>query len=340
MKSLIPIKLSPVVRARLLLFVGYPAFFVFCLLMFGYCTFPYDTLRDYIVQEVERPADVTGHRRSSGYELQIEDMGPAFLMGVSLEGVRFTKLAETPEDRPLSVSLDEAELHVSLLSLLFGDIDASFDAEVGDGSIEGEYEADEETVHIEAELDEVDLQRLEVFSGLVGLPVQGIATGEVDLTVASTPAETTGNGTLSVAGLTIGDGRAKLKLRGMSSGLTVERVDAGTLSLSMVVREGVAHFERLQADGRDLELEGSGTIRLLNPLKLSRLDMMLRFKFNDAYKNRNDRTRGLFTIIEYQPQIRAARTPDGWLQYRIDGTFGTSVHSTPAGGSRRLGNRR
>ena len=68
--------------------VGYPLFFVFCLLLFAYWTFPYDRVRDFIIQEVENPRGPGDRRRPSGYQLEIVDLSPSWVTGVELTGVR------------------------------------------------------------------------------------------------------------------------------------------------------------------------------------------------------------------------------------------------------------
>lgn len=321
-------------RRKILLYGGYVAFSIFSFVLFAYWTFPWDRVRDKIILEVEYPADETGRRRPSGYELEIVDLSPSWITGVELTGVRFVKLPETPEDRPVDVMIEEAEARISLLSLLFGTTEISYEVTIGGGTIEGELSESAEQTVLEAEIEQVNLRQLGIVRSLIGLPVAGVANGTIDVTLAEEVKDTKGSVSIDIAGVQIGDGVAKLQLEGMRDGITMERISAGDLAVRVEITEGVARIQKLEANGADARVDGSGTIRLLRPFKMSRLDMLVRFKFNDAFRNRNDRTRAVFSLLDFNPRMRAAQTPDGWLQYRLSGSFGSSIRPTPAGRAR------
>lgn len=328
--------MSPKTKQRLLVGVGYPAFAIFTFLLFAYWTFPYDRLRDYIVQEVERPAGPGGTRRDSGMRLEIEELSPSFLTGVVLEGVRFTKLPgpdAAPDEKPIVVEIEELSARISLFALLGGTTDVSFSAEVGGGEIDGEVAVSEEETHIEAEVDTVELRQLGVLAALVGLPVSGVLGGTVDLTIGKESSATKGSIDLAITTLVIGDGRAKLRIEGLGAdGLSVGRIEAGKLVVKATVENGVAKFTQLGTEGgRDLTVRGTGQIRLVQPARMSRLELLVNVKFAEAFKTRDDRTRGLFAMLDVVPRVRAARTPDGALQWQLSGAFAGSLRSTAAG---------
>jgi len=79
------------------------------------------------------------------------------------------------------------------------------------------------------------------------------------------------------------------------------------------------------------DLDGAGSLRLLQPLPMSRLDLMLRANIKDAYRERSDRTRGMFMLIDNNRRAGAAKTPDGAFQFRVSGTFGGRISGSPAG---------
>jgi len=335
--------MSPKTRQLLLNFVGYPAFAIFMFVVFAYWTFPYDRVRDYIVQEVEYPVGPGGDRRDSGLRLEIDELSPSFLTGVDLEGVRFTKLATaapdgTIEEKPIVIQIDEVSARISLLSLLAGTTAVSFDATIGEGSIDGEFALSEEETHIEAELEDVDLRRLGVLSALIGLPVSGVLGGTIDLTIGKESSATKGSVDIAIANVVVGDGRAKLKIEGLGAeGMSVGRIEVGKVVVQATVENGLAKFTKLGTEGgRDLTVTGSGKIHLVLPVRMSRLEnVLLNVKFVDAFKTRDDRTRGLFAMIDVVPRLRAARTPDGALQWEIGGSFGGgSLRANPAGSTR------
>lgn len=324
-------------KQKVIIGLGAAALFAISFVLFAYWTFPYDRLRDYLVQEVEAPAGPDGTRRPSGVELTIGSLEPSWLTGVELESVRVSKRAESPEDTPIELFVEEASVRIGLLALIGGSTSIGYDAVLAGGEIEGEYEESAESTRLAAEITDINVRQLGVLRGLVGLPVIGTLNGTVDLTIAETPAQTQGTASLRINNLAIGDGRAKLMLEGLRDGLTVDRLDAGTLELELAVASGTARVTKLRADGPHIELDGSGTIALRRPLGSSRLDLTMRLKIKDAYRQQSDRTRALFSLMDFNPRLRAARTPDGALQYRITGSPSGRISTSPAGRAARPG---
>ncbi len=387
--------------------VGYPLFFLFWFLVFAYWTFPYDRLRDYLIQLVETEpvgraaaaAEETGptlggallvvalgamfgaalgvglwyaagrerlwrkvlagvfglallplplyllwpreqpevRRRPTGYQLEIVKLSPSWVTGVDLQGVRFVRLPEDPEERPLDVSVESLHARLALLPLLAGTAAVSFETRVAGGTIEGDLALQETRQEIAATIAEVNLRRLNILRAYLPLPLAGTLDGEIDVALDDDPTLTSGEIELRLGSVSVGDGNAKLKLDGMRDGITVERIEAGNVVLQARIEEGTATIERLQGRGNDLELDGEGEIRLRSPLRVSQLDLLMRVKFSDGYKERSDRTRALFSLLDLNPRARAAKTPDGALQYRIGGTVGGRVSTQAAGRAPRPG---
>jgi type II secretion system protein N len=324
-------------RQKVVLGIGGALLFLFSFVLFAYWTFPYDRARDFVIQEIESPAGPDGQRRASGVRVEIGSMDPSWVTGVDLTAVRISTTPEDPTDTPIEMFIDEASARISLLSLLGGTTAVSYDAKLAGGTIEGEFADGSDSTHLAATIQGVNVRQVGVFRSLVGLPVVGTLGGTVDLTVANEAAQTQGTADLTIRGLAIGDGRAKLQIEGMRDGFTVDRINAGNLQLRLNVQAGNARIERLAADGPHVELEGSGSIRLVRPVEMSRLDLMMRVKIKDEYRNQSDRTRALFSLMDFQPRLRAARAPDGALQYRLQGTFAGRITTSPAGRAPRPG---
>jgi len=325
------------VLRRLGKWVGYPFFFLFCLFLFAYWTFPYDRVKAYIIQEVERPMGPGDRRQPSGFELEIVDLSPSWFTGVDLTGVRVVKLPEEPDDRPVDVTFESIHARVGLFALLTGTTSVDYEMRVAGGTIEGHFEQSEAETILKADIAGVRLRRVGLIRGYAGLPVQGTLDGEIDVTVGQEAAQTSGSIELEVDGLKIGDGNAKLALEGMpGDGVTVDQLNAGDLDVRAEITDGNAVIQRLQGRGEDLELDGEGSLRLMQPLLRSRIDILVRAKIMDSYRERSDRTQALFALLEMNPRMRAARTEDGALQYRIQGQFGGRIQ-TQAAGRARLG---
>lgn len=303
--------------------LAYPAFFLVWLVLGAYWTFPYDRLRDYIVQQAEA---------QGGVQLDIASLRPSWLTGVSLEGVRVTPIPDAPGAPVAPLSIRELDARISLLSLLGGTIEVSYDATIdGGGTIEGVYAESDESTHVEATLQNVDLRRLGPLHETIGLPVAGRARGTIDMTIASEAAGTQGTVDLTIANVSIGDGETPLVIEGMGAGVTLERLELGTVRFKLETERGQASIEQLGADGEHAQLWGSGSMRLVRPLRMSSLDLLLRIKFKDAYRESSPRMTALFSLLEMNPQVRPARTSDGALQWRIQGAFASRIRMVPSG---------
>jgi type II secretion system protein N len=319
---------------RVVRVTGYGILGLGCVFVFAFWTFPWERVRDAIVLEVERPMGPGGQRRPSGMPLEIGELSPAFFDGVTLENVRFALPSEDASEPAQEVFIESVDVDVSLLSLLVGNVGLDFDIDLGGGAVVGEFLWDGEETRIAAELVNVSLRRIGPLRAKLGLPIGGNVTGTVELAFAEEPSKTNGSIALTIDELWVGDGQAKLKIPLLpGDGLTIERINAGTLRTNVVVEEGMARVEQLDAQGPDLELRASGEVRIAKPLRVSRPDLLLRVKFTDAYRERNDRTRGIFSLVDLTPQLRSAKTSDGALQYRLAGTF-SRLSARPAGAER------
>lgn len=313
--------------------VGYPLFFLFTFVVFSYWTFPWGRLRDRIIFEVENPSGPDGRRHPSGYQLEIASLGPSGISGVEAAGVKLTKNAENPDDLPMEINFAEVEAHVGLFSLLFGALALDFDARVAGGTISGEVEVDGPELDADIAIADIRLRRAGIIRAFFSLPLEGRVSGDIELGVREDVTQSTGAIQLDISGLEIGDDRAKLAFGTMRDGLTVPRLVAGDVVVRAEVQEGALVFQRLQSRGDDLDLDGEGEITLASPFPRSRLNLLLRTGFKDSYRERNDRTRALFSLLDLNPQGRAAKTPDGALQFRLAGTISGRVNAQPAGRS-------
>lgn len=324
-------------RARILTLVGYNAYFVLAFLLFCYWTFPYDRLAAYLIDRVAESG--------SGYTLDIGSLEPYWLTGVELEQVKVRKQAAAmaapataaPGDKKAApapepgITVSTAHARLGLFSLLFGSKKLSFGAELGQGEIEGTFEQDGDDAHVVATLSKVDLGKLGLLESLVSVPMQGTLTGDFDLALAKAAAKTNGKVKLTIQKMVVGDGKAKLKV-GAMGGLTLDPISAGDVTLEMDVKEGVGTVRKMSANGSDLRLQGSGEVRFTQPLKRSRLGLLLRLELTDAYRNKSSRTKAMFMLLDSSPapQVAAAKTADGAFQLRLTGPL-SSVRALPAG---------
>jgi type II secretion system protein N len=302
-------------RQRYLLWAGYVVFFFFCFFMFAYLTFPYERLRDIIIDRFSSGPDASGAKTA----VKIEELSPHWFTGVQLEGVTVTRTADATSE-PTVIAIDEVRLRVSPLAYLFDSYEVSFGAEAGEGSLDGTYESDIEgkSKHVVAELDALDLGQMGVGSFL-GMPLAGVATGTVDVDIPEEIATSAGDVDLEIAGLVLGDGKNKMKIPGMAGGLTLDPIDAGTLKMKMSIKEGVAAIETFEAKGKDLTLDGSGSLRLATPFDRSRADLTIGFKVEDAYKNKSEKSKIALELMSGNPIMRSATGSDGMTRLQLSG---------------------
>lgn len=325
-----------VTRQQVLAWAGYAAFFVTCFVIAAYFTFPYDKVRDLLVARVA----TSGAPGSPGMKLTIGTLGPHWLTGVTLESVVLERPSNVTDEPPSRIEFDELTVSVAPIALLLGRTEVAFSAEIGDGEFDGSYEGTETGPHhLEVELDAVDLRRLGA-GGFLGVPLKGAISGSIDVTVSAKPVETEGNIELTIGGLRLGDGKSKVKVPGMGGGLTLEAINAGKLELKIAIKEGVATIEKLEAKGKDLELSGSGSVRIVMPVSQSRADITLGAKFADAYKQRNERTKVVFELMDMNPLIKSATGADQMMRFSVSGPI-SALRSAPAsGGGRSAGKAR
>lgn len=306
---------SPERRQQLLLWAGYAVFFVLCFLMFAYLTFPYERLRDIIIDRVSSAPDDDGPKTT----LQIDELSPYWFTGIQLEGVTVTRTSDTSSD-PTVISIDEVRLRAAPLAYLLGGIEVSFGAEAGKGSLDGRYESDMEgkDKRIVAELDALDLGKLGLGSFL-GMPLAGVATGTIDLELPEKVTASAGHVDLEIGGLTLGDGKNTMKIPGMPGGLTLDPLDAGTLTMKVSLKEGVASFDTFEARGKDLVLDGSGSLELASPFERSRANITLGFKIEDSYRNKSEKTKIAMELLSGNPLMKSATGSDGMTRLQLTG---------------------
>lgn len=345
--------MSPRVK-KILRWVGYPLFYLFCLVLFAYLTFPYERLKNRIVAEVN--ARQTG---ADPLHLNIDEMSSYWFSGIEAEGVTLTgpppaaagdsggdegsdsgksdgKGQKKKPDKPKQITIDNAHARVSLFRLLVGTVYVSFGADAFGGNISGNTSDADKSRSVHVELEDVDVSKLSMLKDIVGLPMTGKLQGKVDLKLpGGKMAKANGSIDLSITNLTVGDGKAKIR-----NTIALPRLNAGTLTLKAQATEGRLSIEKFGSKGPDLDFVCEGKIRLRDPADESLAELNLRFKFSDGYKNKNDMTRGLFGapnskmpgLFDLDPKNKRAKRPDGFYAWRATGPFSHILFEPAFGG--------
>jgi type II secretion system protein N len=324
---------------RILVASSYPAFYLFCLFIFAYLTFPYDRLKERILVEFDAPKA----GKTSTQHLEIDSLGPYWLSGLSAKGVRMIS-PRTPgpegELPPSKLSIDEMHVRVSLFQLLIGRITVWFGGKAYGGTIDGWTRTNSDGRVLELAVENVDIGQIDAISDVVsGLPLTGTLKGKLAWALPEEKlAKATGTVALSIADLTAGDGKTKI-----AGKLALPKLNVGAFELEAEAKEGTMKIDKLGAQGQDLDLAGEGKIALRDPFSDSIADLYLRFRFADGYKGKNEMTKSLFgapgssapALFELaDPRIRTSKRPDGFYGWHMTGFMkDPRFEPSPTGGS-------
>jgi len=303
--------------------VGYPIFYLVCLLLFASLTFPYDKLRERIVASFNQQV----HPGSSQQELQIDDMGGYWVSGLRMRGVRLLTAQAEPGKAPSRIEIDEATIRYSLLPLLVGGTDIGFDLVAFGGEVSGSYDLQGKDRHVDVSIEGIDIGKIAPLVQVLGVPLEGKLSGTVRLVMPDGKASRgTGAVALEARDVAVGDGKAKIK-----STLALPRVDVGAITFAADAKEGVLKITKLAAGGRDVDVQGEGRITMRELATDSLCDAQLRFRINDAYRGKSDMTKtlfgtpgsngpGLFELAD--AKIKQSKRPDGYYGWIVRGSLG------------------
>lgn len=309
---------------KLFKWIGYPLFALVMFVFFAYATCPYDKLKDRIEQHIAASGEI---------EVTIEDLGPSPLTGLSADGVLVVMKpkpthatmmapgsggAKSPKPKPVRLLLEEVVVKAGLIALMRGGTDVDFRVSGLGGRVEGSYTAQKkEGWTLKLNISELRLAALPGVKEMVGLPLAGTLSAQVDLKV---PKHRLSNASglieIQCEGCAIGDGKAKLKVPGnpmLAMGIKMPRVSLGRLGGHVRVENGEATLENVSAKSQDVELKLEGSFSLRNPVAFSNAQAYLRFKVSPTLKKRDPK----FELLE--SGLTNAKRTDGFFGMRVVG---------------------
>ncbi len=311
--------------------VGYPAFYVFCLLVFAVLQFPYDKLKERIVSSYNAQ-----QRGPNSQELQIDELHGYWLSGVRASGVRLVSSSSEAGKAPSKIEIDEATMRYSILSGLVGTTAIGFDVYGMGGEISGSYETGGKDRKIDTTIDGVEIGEVDPIVQLLGVPMHGKLSGEVHLEMPEGKAtKATGAVSLEAKDVSVGDGKAKIK-----GAIALPKIEVGTLTFAAEAKDGILKISKLVAGGKDVELQGDGRVTLRDVAADSLCEAQVRFKINDSYRTRSDLTKSLFgapgsnippAFELADPRIKQSKRADGFYGWNLRGVL-SRLDFTPAGG--------
>lgn len=303
--------------------VGYPVFYVFCLVLFATWTFPFEKARDRLVASFNE----SQRANNSPRELSIGDVSSSWLTGLRLTNVRLIDHAALDAgDATGELKLDSLVMRVSVLPLLFGNHDVTFQAEAFGGKIAGAWTEHGKDQSLDLTLDTLDLGQVAPLTQLLEVPMEGSLGGTIQIDLPGGKMNKA-NGTINIeaTGVALGDGKAK-----MMGKIAIPRLTLGTFELNAEAKDGTVKVTKLGGTGKDVDFLADGRIPIHERPMESQVDVNLRFRVNDAYKGKNDATKGLFGApgsnipgaMDLDPRMKQAKRPDGFYTWHARGSLG------------------
>jgi type II secretion system protein N len=354
-------------RTRLLSvgkYVVYPFFYVVCLVVGIYASFPWERLQDRIEAEFAKTQATKG---KDAWRLDLGSLDGYWLSGVEITGAKVVIPADDDDDAKGTGATPSPRGTLAKTAGKRG----PGGAEPGDAAGEGKDAAEKaeakpkkpkdsviliEHAHARVKLLPLLIGRVRIDFGaeVFGGEVRGtVPLGGGDLAIefenfdlghiaplsnlASVPMKGIASGKLELTSQgkwSKSAGSFTLTVTDMVMGdgkakfrnlATLPPAALGTFEIEGKAEAGTLKIEKFGATGRDLEIVGEGTIKLREPWDASVADLWVRFGFSDDYKNKDDKTKALFVD---DPPFPALISQDRKLKRakRPDGMWGFHVH--------------
>ena len=273
-----------------------PAAFVATFGLMVYLTFPFDTLAERLESEA----------RKSGWDLSIEKLGPAGLLGVRARGLLVKQSSELPGQPPLELKLDRLDLKPELLGLLLRRVSVAYDVESFGGEARGvaRVSRDPKLPGLSAlvlDASEIDLKALPP-SLVQDFELIGRLGLKADLTSLQQLEAASGTVAIALKGAAVLKGTLKLG-EGMS--FPLPNVVLGEVNGSITVDKGTAKFDKFTVRGGDLEADIDGTIQLKPLFSLSQVALHVRLKPAEKWLEQNP-------LIKSSMGFLGPKGPDGY----------------------------
>lgn len=315
--------------------IGYPLFYLFCLAVFFTWTFPYDKLKERIVTTF----NAAQRNSPAPTELQIEELDSSWITGVKAKNVKLISPSADPTKPPTEIRIDEARARISLLGLLIGNKNVSFRLEAFGGIIKGDFEDSGKERNVDVTFDDVDMSKVDAIAANVGFPLEGKLAGTLKLQLPEGKASK-GNGAVNLEIKDMFAGNAKeLTVKTPLGPFTLPRLKVGNFAVTGDAKDGILKITKIGAQGGDVDVTGDGRVQLREVATDAHLDVALKFKINDGYRNKNEKTKMLFgapgakekPMLEMDPRMAKSKTSDGYYGLKIGGTL-AKPDPQPAGG--------
>ncbi len=287
-------------------------------------TFPYDRVKDKIVEAL-----------SAKYDTKIGSIERGIIPGrITLHDITLRTRPAKADDAPTIFFVKSLEIHVGLFALISQTAKVHIDAAIGSGTIQG-------TVAISKSMTSVHVTGSKLPSNLlpmkevIFLPMSGLVAIAVDLdlpnekqkgAVKATPNWQKAVGSFAFrcpGSCTVGDGKTKLKLalaNARSAAYMGDGTEFGTvvidqLAIRLDIKAGVARLAEMDVKTQDGTVLAELEAQLAPTLGEADITGCIRFGGSEALLKRNEK------LFQTLPAIGGAYGPDKLYHVKLDGKF-------------------
>ncbi|MFH1831029.1 MAG: type II secretion system protein GspN [Pseudomonadota bacterium] len=259
--------------SRLIRYIAYIALFFACFAIFLYWVFPYDVLKDRILNDVES-------QLGKGLQVSADRLEPYWFSGIDIKNLRIEGVGEHGIVDLLKFSRVRAR--ASLVPLIFGSIRLKFGLDIGKGELSGFAKVGEDTISLDLDIDDLNLSDFAFIQERTGLKVMSKIDGNVELEInRQQPARSAGSMQLTFANL--GIGASELKVGDLALEMPDLVLAKGRDSqIKLTLSKGAATFEKFNLAEGDLLVDLKGKMFLSSKFANYRLN--LRGKFSTSQK--------------------------------------------------------
>jgi type II secretion system protein N len=299
---------------KLMMWIGYPAFAIFVVLVTLLMSVPQDRIKDRLETALSAEVGTPNEPLALGMDVSIDKLSLTLLSGFGFKGENVVLHSRplNPADKGMRLVVDDVRLRIGLFGLIFNSPTYRFKAHGLDGMISGVIETSVANTSASLALEKISLGKV---SGLP-LPVDGVVGGKVELEVPKNLlANASGNIELELDNASIGDGKAKLTVPNdpfLAQGLTVPRIRLGKLTGTIAIDKGRARFENVRAHSADADATLDGYIELHDPIAMSQVHAFLKVRPAEALTKR-------------EPTIDLVVNSLGGTAKRADGFIGVQI---------------
>lgn len=275
-------------RARLALKIaGYALVAIITFVYAIHLTFPYERVRDKLVEQL-----------SAKYDVTISGVERSWVPGrFALTGVTLTSRPAVAGQPPTIMYFKRVELDLKILPLLGKRVVGELDISTGSGSITGSVELEGKTTAANFKIKHVPMTTLPGISDAVGLPMDGFADGKLALRLPGGDwTKATGKLDLSCSGnCAVGDGVTKIYPKPMrpsdaamfASGITVPRIPIDRVALGIDMGKGTASMRSFELVSPSGKVEVDFDIRLAKKIGTSTINGCIRYQCLPEFQRTN-----------------------------------------------------